>query len=549
MPWRGPQYPGELATLGYGVAEWIQAYCVIPDRELRGQPFMLTTEQLWFLLHHYALTADGRWRYPRGSQLIRPQKWGKGPLAAAIVCAEAEGPVRFAGWDPAGEPMGEPWATPHIQITACSEDQTDNTWRAIQPMIELGPLGESFIPDTGLTRINLRSGGLIEPVTASARSRLGQRITFCVQDQSESWVRSNHGHQLADNQRRNLAGMGGRFLETGNAPDPVEDAVAWRTPREGGVYVDDVDGGPGSVRNKAERRKVLRKVYGDSIADRGGWIDLDRIDAEIQALLEHDPAQAERFFLNRKLASEGAAFDIEKFRALTAPRTVPAQEPICLGIDGARHEDAIAVIATELKTGYQWTVIVLERPPHAPEGYQHDLDLVDGAVADVFERYLVWRAYCDDQYIGTLVEKWQNRYGDRRVVIWHTNRPRPIAWAVRNYEDAIASAYVHHDGNPLLVAHVRNARKRMLTVLDDKERQMHTLTKSSVGSPMKIDAAMAAVLSWEARSDAIADGAVYLGTEPEPATQQPPDRYRPDHAPALGGLVGAPGGGPMGNLS
>src|SRR5213596_2344457 len=150
MPWRGPQYPGELATLGYLVAEWIQAYCVIPDRELRGQPFVLTTEQLWFLLHHYALTADGRWRYPRGSQLIRPQKWGKGPLAAAIVCAEAEGPVRFAGWDAAGEPMGEPWATPLIQITACSEDQTDNTWRAIQPMIELGPLGESFIPDTGL---------------------------------------------------------------------------------------------------------------------------------------------------------------------------------------------------------------------------------------------------------------------------------------------------------------------------------------------------------------------------------------------------------------
>src|SRR5262245_52419046 len=237
MPWRGPEYTGEFPTLGYVVGQWIQDYCVVPDRDQRGTTFILTDEQLTFLLHFYRLTAEGKWHYPRGAQLIRPQKWGKGPIAAAWVCAEAAGPVRFGGWDATGEPVGRPWDTPHIQITACSEDQTDNTWRALQPMIELGELGRSFIPDTGLTRINLPGGGLIEPVTASARSRLGQRITAAVQDQSESWVRSNNGWWLADNQRRNLAGMGGRFLETGNAPDPVEQSVASRTPAEPGVYI------------------------------------------------------------------------------------------------------------------------------------------------------------------------------------------------------------------------------------------------------------------------------------------------------------------------
>src|SRR4051794_5659792 len=312
MPWRGPLYPNESPTLGYEVASWIQAFCVVPDRENRGNPFRLTDEQLRFLCYVYALTEAGKWRYSRGAQLVRPQKWGKGPLAAAVVAAEAAGPVRFAGWDAAGEPVGRPWATPHIQITACSEEQTANTWRALQPMIELGPLRD-WIPDSGLTRINLAGGGIIEPVTASARSRLGQRTTFVVQDQTESWVQSNNGWWLADNQRRNLAGMGGRFLETCNAPDPVERSVAGRPPAEPGVYIDDVDGGPGSVRNKAERRRVLRKVYGDVTTDKGGWVDLDRIDAEIEALLEHDPAQAERFFLNRKLAAEGAAFDPEHF--------------------------------------------------------------------------------------------------------------------------------------------------------------------------------------------------------------------------------------------
>jgi hypothetical protein len=78
-------------------------------------------------------------------------------------------------------------------------------------------------------------------------SRLGQRVTAVVQDQTESWFRTNGGHKLADNQRRGLAGMGGRFLSTPNAWDPAEDSVAQRTgeSKAPGVYHDDVDPGPG----------------------------------------------------------------------------------------------------------------------------------------------------------------------------------------------------------------------------------------------------------------------------------------------------------------
>jgi len=546
MPWRGPEVEGEVPSLGNLIAQWIADYCVVPDRELRGKPFIPTEEQQMFLIWHYALTEDGKWRYPRGSQLMRPQKWGKGPLVAAICCVEAAGPVIFDGWDSDGEPVGRPWATPHIQVTAGSEDQTANTWRALQPMIELGPLGESFITDTGLTRINLPGGGLIEPVTASARSRLGQRITFAVQDETHAWNRSNHGLQLADNQRRNLAGVGGRFVETTNAYDPVEQSVAQRTQSEPGVYIDDVDGGTGSVRNKAERHRVMRKVYGDSLTDRGGWVDLYRIDAEVEALIEHDAAQAERFFMNRKIAAEGAAFDPNIIKERIGGARPEANSVIVLGVDGARHHDALAVVATDVRTGYQWPVVVVERPDHAPEDYEHDLDVVDGAVSELIEgdKYLVWRAYCDDQHIRHLVERWQNKFGEKRFITWHTNRQKAIAYAVRRYEDAIAGGDVSLEDDPVFLSHLRNARKRILPVLDDKQHQMHTLEKTHIRSSLKIDAAMAAVLSWEARADALSSGAVSLTAMPEREKPKAPDVYRANHAPALVRLpavVGNPG--------
>jgi hypothetical protein len=476
--------------------------------------------------------------------------------------------VLFDGWDAKGEPVGRPWATPHIQVTACSEEQTDNTWRALQPMIELGELGERMIPDTGKTRVNLPGGGLIEPVTASARSRLGQRVTFIVQDQSESWLRSNHGLALADNQRRGLAKMGGRFLETGNAPDPVEGSVATRTPTEPGVYIDDPDGGPGSVHDKRKRRKVLKKVYGDAITDRGGWVDLDRIDEEIEALLVHDPAQAERWFLNRKVAQAGAAFDIEAWKKLRKPGWRPPRgSVITLGVDGARFRDAVAVVAVDVLTGFVWPVIIIERPDDADDNYEHDLDRVEKTVSDLVDsdRYIVWRAYCDDQHIRHVVDVWQNKFGVKRFVTWHTNRDRQMAWATRRFQEAISAAVkrlerdekpgertvggmqnrddLHHDGNPTLAAHIANARKRVTTEQDDQGKLMPVITKVSISSELKIDGASAGILAWEARNDALASGAVSLTETPAMAEEKPPPVYRANYAPPITAPVGAWSGG------
>lgn len=523
MPWRGPEVPGEFPTLGWQVADWIQERCVIPDGDQRGQPLILTEEMVRFLLWYYRLDPDRasrkwsgpRFHFERGGQLVRPQKWGKGPFSGAIICAEAEGPVVPDGWDADGEPVGRPWATPHIQITAISEDQTDNVYRALLPMIELGDLVFE-IPDTGLGRINLTGGGIIEPVTASATSRLGQRVTFVLQDETHSYTERNRGRKLSDTQRRNLSGMGGRFLETTNAWDPTEQSTAQLTNENPvGVHVDYPSPPAGSVRNKRERRKVLRAVYGDSVRDGEtdwgkwkGWVDLDRIDLEIESLLESDPPQAERFFLNRVHAGESVAFDLEQWHANTRYQDVPERSLIVIGVDGARFDDALAIVATDVATNHQWPIKIIERPDNADDDYEHDFEAADGAMLEAFTRFDVWRIYVDPQRIELLFDRWQGRWTDRVVLPWYMNRPRQVAYAVRSYRVAISAGDVTNDGDLVMARHIGNARRMPLEVKDEDGRPMFSIQKDRRGSPNKIDAAAAGVLSHEARGDAIADGAL-----------------------------------------
>lgn len=308
MPWV-PDEPDEVPTLGYQVGEWIEEHCVIPDGEHGGEPYMLTEEMWSFLAHHYRLktTAYEGQLAPafvyRRSMLVRPQKWGKGPLTAAIICAEAIGPTIFAGWDADGKPLAKPRATPKIHVTASTEDQTGNVYGHLVPMIQRGPLAD-LIPDSGVTRINLPQGGLIEPVTSKARSRLGAPITFAIQDETGTWTAANGGQSLADTQRRGLAGMSGRTIETTNAWDPAEMSVAQRGFESlvQDIYCDFTQPPANlSYRNKVERRKIHKIAYGDS-----WWVDLDSIEADAAELMERDPGQAERFFGNRIVVGSGS---------------------------------------------------------------------------------------------------------------------------------------------------------------------------------------------------------------------------------------------------
>jgi hypothetical protein len=506
--WRGPEYPGEFPSLGWLIGEWIEEHCVIPDGDHLGDPYLLTDEMWAFLAWHYRLRLDAdeerwqsAWAYRR-SQLVRPQKWGKGPLSAAMICAEAVGPARFAGWDADGEPCGRPWPTPWIQVTATSEDQTDNVYRALRPMIDEGPLAD-LIPDTGDTRINVGRGGLIEPVTSSGRARLGQRITFSVQDETHCWVESNGGWKLADTQRRNLSGTGGRAVETTNAWDPSEQSVAQRTAEATArdVYRDHRQPPRPSLKNKAERRKALRYAYGDSMG-RGRWVDMDRIDGEAVEIAEKDPGQAIRYYWNIPDAGQGAWIDGEKWDARARPREVPEGTPVVLALDGSDVDDWTAIRA-ETEDGHQFT------PTYGPDarptiwnpaewGEQVPRLEVRTAVGELFESFRVVRFYIDPPYWETEADEFAAQYGEKRVIRWETYRATQMhAACERLLTDVVkADGTFSHDGCEITKLHMRNARKAA------RPSNRYVLRKASPGQ--KIDACVTSVIVHEAAGDVTA---------------------------------------------
>jgi hypothetical protein len=495
-------------TLGIAVADWILDNCAVPDGDLAGEPFRLSDDQLHFVAWFYAVDEVGKFLFRR-ALLVRPQKFGKGPLSSAIICAEAAGPARFSHFDEGGNPVGKPWPTPWIQVVAASEDQTDNVWTSLVPMIELGNLSAD-VPDTGKTRINVRgengSSGVIEPVTSAAISRLGQRLTFANHDETGYWTEHNGGIKLADTQRRNLAGMGGRSLETTNAWDPAESSVAQRTFEANldDVLIDYPEPPEGSVKNKRERRKVLNFVYAGA-----PWVDKDRIEAEIDELLPTDPNQAERFFLNRIVAGADSAFDAEAYRALAKPGVdIPKGALVALGFDGSLYNDATGLIATDIETGHQIVVGAWQKPEWEDDEWMVPVDDVNDSVAFAFDQWKIWSMYADPPYWQDSVDRWAGQYGNDKVKPFWTNQRKKTAFAVREFKNDMRPEVMSHTGDERLVSHVEHSVRRDTNMRDEDGHFLWLIGKEGAKSAKKIDLAMAAILSWKARGDAINDGAL-----------------------------------------
>lgn len=523
MPWRGPQEEGEFPTLGYDVGEWIEEHCVIPDGYRMGEPYLLTDEMWMFLIHFYRLYSHAAaWPAPdalryTGGQLRRVQKWGKDPFGAAIILAEAFGPTRFDGWDAKGEPVGAPYPSPLIVCLGTSEDQTGNTWRPLLSMIRRGPLVDLPGLDAGQTRIELPGGGLIEPVTTSAKARLGAPMTFLTMTESHLFTLQGGYRRVAGAVKRNVAGMDGRWLELTNGWDPSEGSEAQVTAEAGDerVLIDTIE--PQRVADLSETDAVypeLLRQYGDSAREKGGWVNVKgRILHEVQSG-RHLEADRRRFFLNEIVVGESVFVDPTRWdqqaRAEGHPEWKPLapSDAIALGFDGAKYRDATALIASRISDGCLFELGIWERPQDAPDDWRVPSVEVDRKLREVFAAYRVAVMFADPWRWQDYLDKWSAEFGETKVVEFATNSEFRMDKAIERFCTAFNALEITHDDAEKLARHAKNAvlvkgSRKKERPGEETSIATHFMKMAKRAEGVLIDGAVAAVLAHEARAFAI----------------------------------------------
>lgn len=506
-------------TLGFEVADWIEAFLCHGPGDVQGQPLELDDEFVLFLAWAYRLDPQTGRRLTRRAVFSRPKGRAKSELAGALVCAEALGPVRFAGWNADGDPVGAPVRSPFIRCLATEEGQAGNTYDNVRVMLTEGAAADEFPIDVGLTRVFLKGpdGGEITPSTASSSAKDGGKETFAVADETHLYVVPELKRMHAT-VRRNLAkrkiaepwmldtttsflpGQGsiaeGSFEQYGRGE--VDAALL-----EHGVLYDHREAPALTARQFASDkrlREALRYVYGPAAA----WMDLDRLVAEVRDP-ETDEADSRRYFLNQRVALANAYMPLDLWRPCRdLERRVEDGERIALGFDGSRLHDATALVGCTLEDGHLFLLALWEKPEGvAGQGWEVPTSEVDAAVDRAFARFKVARGYFDPPYWESEVDAWHAEYGDA-IVKFATAKDSRMAPALRRLQTDVRARKVTHDGDEDLERHVVNARTR-------KTRAGDVIQKDRPGSPHKIDAAVAATLAYEARADAIAAGALTKG--------------------------------------
>lgn len=525
MPWRGPQFDGEFPSLGHEVVSWIERYLRHGPGDVEYQPIELDDEFYEFVVRAYAIDPEtGRRTYSRAF-LSRSKGRAKSELAGMLCCAEAVGPVRFAGWDAQGEPVGRPVKSPFIRCLATEESQSGNTFDNVTTM--LGDLSERHgdeYPGIDIgrsshtsTRVILHANrGEVRPSTASGASKDGGKETFAVFDETHLYLlpELHEMHRIVRRNLRKRLEAQPWCLETSTMYRPGDESVAEATHsyaraiaegrvKEKGLLFDHREAPADTdLADRDSLIKGLRAAYGPA-AD---WMDLDGIISEIWDP-QSDPSDSRRYWLNQVVASSDAWVAPHEWRACADPTKVVGRgELITIGFDGSVNDDSTALVGCRVEDGHLFLLGCWEKPPGtAGDGWQVDRLAVDGTLRAAIAEYRVVGLYADPAHWQDYLDKWQQDFGRKmlikatanRPLEWWTNRPKAMALALERLHEAIVTGDLTHDGDSTLTAHVQHARKRY-------HHQHLLISKEHPRSAKKIDAAMAATLAYEARNDAVA---------------------------------------------
>lgn len=179
---------------------------------------------------------------------------------------------------------------------------------------------------------------------------------------------------------------------------------------------------------------------------------------------------------------------------------------VCGGFDGSESDDW-TVIKLETREGHIFTPRYgPDRKPTIwnPKDYDGRIPRgeVHAAWAEIRDTYQLRRAYCDPGFHDetsweTEIEEWSVEWGEEVFVSFPTTSERRMYAAIRRLEADLPR--ITHDGCPITIAHIRNARKIM-------SRSGRTYRLGKPAHHQKIDAAVTTVIAHEAAADERAAG-------------------------------------------
>lgn len=488
----GPDRP----TLGPIVCEWIRQNLVHAEGDYVGTLFQLRPWQEEIIHQCYELVPEGRNARRRYDRVLigLPKGNGKTELAAALAIAEFAGPVVFAGFDDAGNPVARPRTSPDIPVAAASFEQADLVFGACRTMIRQGKLRDYCeVYDTEILLRDLP--GRLYRVPAVAGTNDGVRPTFFVADELHEWtgnkervylVLSNGRAKRSDSWQLAITTAGwdttsllGRLYSHGSrvAAGEVSDPgflFIWREASRTWNLEDD-----------EQLRAAIREA--NPAAD--DFLPVENVVRAFRSVPEHE---GRRYFLNQWVAAPDRWMEVPMWMGCAEPgRTVEPGTPIVLGFDGSYSRDSTALVGCTLEDRPHLFVLgCWERPPQAREwtvSREEVIRAIDSAIA----KYQVQRLGYDDTF-GAI---WQLDMLDLaakgiEIVQWPTRSQARMAPAAAAFHAAVRDRLLTHDGDARMLQHVGYCTAK-------PTRYGTVPTKESQDSERHIDLAIAAIIAYD----------------------------------------------------
>lgn len=512
------------ASLGWGFLSWTTRHLTGKDTK----PWWWTAEQTRFLLWYYAVDSDGDFLY-RSGRLQRLKGWGKDPTAAGIAIGSLHAPIMFDHWEgdrPVGRDDPEAWT----QIAAVSQDQTKNTFKLFPSLI---PRATRQRYGISVGKLNVWSDGdqrQIEGISTAADSNEGGRPHLIIRAETQNWLSTNGGHDLAGAMDGNAAkaeqGTPARILDIFNAYRPGRDSVAERareawestqgadaTHVEYGVLWDSLEAPPEAPLTREAAPEVIRCIAGDAT-----WLDTRPKGTIMESILnpENSPSESRRKWFNQIVGTEDAWVQpswVDRKENRRKDESLQSGDRVVLFGDGSKSGDDTGLLAIRVSDGLA-QLLHHQHPGKDSDGKPVLVNRaeVDAAVMVAFDTFKVIAFYFDpshakaddavedDRFWWPLVDSWHERYHRRLDKKFWPVKTGPKAHSVafdmsspaaqqlfqpavtQAAEDMEAGEAPYRD-SAVLRRHLKNARRR-------EGRFGITLGKESRSSARKIDLAV-----------------------------------------------------------